>query len=170
MNMNTEITSTTQVGGTHYKSGFQHWDWVLATGQGYFEGQATKYITRWRKKGNGACDLRKGLTYINKLLEWVRKGHDRLDMPMRQLAEIELQTAVFARQNNLTWQEQQVLTKVASWQKAEDLEAARELVVTMIEVEDMKEPRLPIKDPDPVPLTEENKYSPRVGQEEDDED
>jgi hypothetical protein len=58
----------TQVAGTHYRSAIQHWDFVAARGLGYFEGQVTKYLTRWRKK-NGVQDLQKARHFLAKLLE-----------------------------------------------------------------------------------------------------
>lgn len=57
-----------QVGGQHYKSSIQHWDYVAANGLGYFEGQITKYVTRWRSKG-GIEDLRKARHFLDKLIE-----------------------------------------------------------------------------------------------------
>lgn len=56
-----------QVGGNHYKTKFQHWDLLIEVGFGpqYFVGQATKYISRWRKK-HGVADLRKGQHFIEK--------------------------------------------------------------------------------------------------------
>lgn len=58
-----------QVGGEHYRSGFQHWDFVVALLHcRYFEGQVTKYVARWRKK-NGVQDLEKALHYTKKLAE-----------------------------------------------------------------------------------------------------
>lgn len=60
-----------QVAGDHYKSGIQHWDYVIANGLGYFEGQITKYVTRWRKK-NGLQDLEKARHFLDKLIETVK--------------------------------------------------------------------------------------------------
>jgi len=57
-----------QVGGEHYRSEFQHWDYVLANDIPYMEAQIIKYLTRWRKK-NGLADLEKGLHFYEKLLE-----------------------------------------------------------------------------------------------------
>lgn len=37
-----------QVGGTHYRSAYQHWDFVIDADLNYFTGQITKYISRWR--------------------------------------------------------------------------------------------------------------------------
>lgn len=55
-----------QVGGDHYASEFQHWDLIELHGVGYLEGCATKYLCRWQKK-NGVEDLRKALSYVEKL-------------------------------------------------------------------------------------------------------
>jgi hypothetical protein len=57
-----------QVGGSHYKAEFQHWDWALALNLPYITGNITKYIYRWRKK-NGLQDLQKALHYLEKQLE-----------------------------------------------------------------------------------------------------
>lgn len=57
-----------QIGGTHYASGYTHWDWAADLGLDYLRGAATKYLVRWQKKG-GAEDLRKAATYCRKLLE-----------------------------------------------------------------------------------------------------
>lgn len=57
-----------QVAGTHYKSEFQHWDFVLATKMNYLLGCASKYVSRWRKK-NGVEDLEKAKHYLQKALE-----------------------------------------------------------------------------------------------------
>jgi hypothetical protein len=58
-----------QHGGTHYKKmQYEHWDWVHDSGLGYHVGNATKYISRWRKK-NGVEDLKKALHYVEKIIE-----------------------------------------------------------------------------------------------------
>lgn len=54
-----------QIGGDHYKSEYQHWDFVIATGQNYLQGCATKYISRWRRK-DGLIALEKALHYVDK--------------------------------------------------------------------------------------------------------
>jgi hypothetical protein len=60
-------TYVKQYGGTHYESDYPHWDWVADIGMGYFPGNATKYVSRWRKK-NGLADLKKAMTYIDKMI------------------------------------------------------------------------------------------------------
>lgn len=58
-----------QVAGNHYKQAtIQPWDYVVANGLGYFEGNVIKYVTRWRGKG-GVDDLRKAAHYLEKLIE-----------------------------------------------------------------------------------------------------
>ena len=65
-----------QVGGGHYKSPIQHWDYVLANELGYFEGQITRYVTRWRKK-NGLEDLLKAQHFLTKLIEVTQAEMER---------------------------------------------------------------------------------------------
>ncbi len=63
----------TQVGGSHYKQ-FEHetWDVIADWELGYFDGNAVKYLSRWRRKG-GVEDLRKAAHYIQKLIEIAEK-------------------------------------------------------------------------------------------------
>ena len=57
-----------QVGGTHYKSAYQHWDLIEKFNVGYLPAQVTKYLTRWKKK-NGLQDLEKAEHFFDKFLE-----------------------------------------------------------------------------------------------------
>lgn len=76
----TERANATQIGGGHYKQ-FQHetWDVILDWGLGYLDGNAVKYLSRWRHKG-GVQDLRKAAHYIQKLIEVeeFNDGHPKL--------------------------------------------------------------------------------------------
>jgi hypothetical protein len=64
-----------QVGGEHYKSNFQHWDFCAEEfGTGYFKGNITKYVARWRKK-NGVQDLQKARHYLVKLIELRKRAN-----------------------------------------------------------------------------------------------
>lgn len=59
----------TQHGGNHYKTkAIEPWDYIAANGIGYFEGNAIKYLSRWKDK-NGLEDLKKALHYVMKLIE-----------------------------------------------------------------------------------------------------
>ncbi len=57
-----------QVGGNHYKSSIQHWDYVVANDLDYFQAQITKYVTRWKNK-NGIQDLEKARHFLEKYIE-----------------------------------------------------------------------------------------------------
>jgi hypothetical protein len=58
----------TQVAGDHYKSAFQHWDYVALAGIAYLPAQVSKYLVRWQKK-NGLQDLKKALHFLDKFIE-----------------------------------------------------------------------------------------------------
>ena len=61
------------VGGAHYKQHtYETWDVIADWGLGYFDGNAVKYLSRWRHKG-GVEDLRKARHYIDKLIEMETK-------------------------------------------------------------------------------------------------
>ena len=58
-----------QVGGNHYKDkAIQPWEVIERNGMGFFDGNALKYLMRYRDKG-GVEDLRKAAHYIEKLIE-----------------------------------------------------------------------------------------------------
>ena len=62
-----------QEGGDHYQGiPIQPWDAVVAWGLGFLDGNAVKYLARWRKK-NGVEDLKKARHYIDKLIELEEK-------------------------------------------------------------------------------------------------
>lgn len=66
--------NSTQVAGTHYKKKtIEPWDFIAANNIGFFEGNAIKYLSRWRDKG-GVEDLRKARHYIEKLIELETKN------------------------------------------------------------------------------------------------
>src|SRR5215469_7335598 len=60
-----------QVGGNHYQSNLQHWDYVVANNLDYFQAQITKYVTRWKRKG-GIRDLEKAQHFLEKYIEVAR--------------------------------------------------------------------------------------------------
>jgi len=57
-----------QIGGDHYNTPIQHWDFVIANGVPYMEAQIMKYLLRWRQKG-GVQDLKKAQHFLDKLME-----------------------------------------------------------------------------------------------------
>jgi hypothetical protein len=58
-----------QVGGGHYKNyKIQPVEFITKNNLGFCEGNAIKYLCRWREK-NGLQDLKKAIHYINLLIE-----------------------------------------------------------------------------------------------------
>lgn len=58
-----------QVGGDHYKDqGIQPWEVIEANNLDFWEGNAIKYIMRYKNK-NGVEDLKKAKHYIDYLIE-----------------------------------------------------------------------------------------------------
>ena len=55
-----------QVGGDHYASEYEHWDFVQDTGMGYMMAQVTRYITREKA---GVEDVEKAMHFVEKALE-----------------------------------------------------------------------------------------------------
>ena len=70
--MTTQDANAVQVGGDHYKTEIQPWDFILANNLGYLEGNIIKYVSRYKKKG-GMADLLKAQHYLQKLIETTEK-------------------------------------------------------------------------------------------------
>jgi hypothetical protein len=62
----------TQVGGDHYLTEIQPWDFILANNLSFLEGNIVKYICRYKTKG-GVQDLYKADHYLKKLIETEEK-------------------------------------------------------------------------------------------------
>jgi Protein of unknwon function (DUF3310) len=79
-----------QIGGGHYRTRIQHWDYVLANKIPYLEAMVIKYLTRWRKK-NGAEDVKKAYHFILKLAE--AEGIDLTPPPVDTLKKAAAEVA-----------------------------------------------------------------------------
>lgn len=65
-----------QVGGSHYKAlAIQPVEYIMRNNIPYMEGNAIKYLTRWRDKG-GIEDLQKAKHYIDLLISYETKNND----------------------------------------------------------------------------------------------
>lgn len=114
-----------QVGGDHYQTGgTQHWDMF---GPEYLMGNATKYVSRWRKK-NGVQDLEKALHYSEKLLETVnRGGDDRPRLPCGpQLVD------AWAPNQGISWVETVIIKRLMFWTGPNDIREAVEGIKHLI--------------------------------------
>jgi hypothetical protein len=122
------LTHIAQVGGNHYAAEYQHWDWVEDLEMGYLEGNATKYLVRWRAK-DGLKDLRKAHSYIMKLL--VRhQEHGRKNACKWKWSAC----AHFFAANNVGREESVICGLIASWDIAQDLYNILEVINEMIAV------------------------------------
>lgn len=71
-----------QVGGVHYKTKIQHWDFAASNNLDYFQGQITKYVARWKNK-NGVQDLEKAAHFLQKYIEVVRAQAEERDQDVQ---------------------------------------------------------------------------------------
>jgi hypothetical protein len=119
-----------QVGGKHYHSTHQHWDFVLNLGLPYLPAQITRYICRWRRK-NGAEDLEKALHYLNKMIE--------RELLHQEQASILLRNFVVA--NDLTEEEARIFSSLVSYRcgNLERLYEAREEVRSLLKTYEARE-------------------------------
>jgi hypothetical protein len=70
-------TLDVQVGGDHYKKmKLQPWEIIEANNLDFWEGNALKYLLRWRSdKGKPEEDLDKVIHYIEHIKTLYKKGH-----------------------------------------------------------------------------------------------
>lgn len=117
-----------QVGGEHYRSKVQHWDYVELNGLRYTEGCATKYATRNRKKGQQRQDLEKAIHYVEKVQDLHRNGylHPRTAPMVISLVD-------FVESNELTENEAEVVRILTYWEADPELTRALEILREMIE-------------------------------------
>lgn len=106
-----------QVGGDHYKSEYQHWDWVEDIGLQYLEACATKYVARYKKK-NGAEDLKKARHYIEKCIDTI----DKRQAPCLWLKHRSQLIGKFLDANKLTGNQRDIIWAIADWRNIEDLD------------------------------------------------
>jgi len=125
-----------QIGGAHYQNAtVQHWDIMGLYGHAYYVGNATKYLTRWRKK-NGLEDLEKSLHYIDKLRESYQAGvvESPDDHPLGVAT-----FAVFVAEQKLTPDEAYIIAKLFYWTNDDDLNEAAEGVQELIDAETIRQ-------------------------------
>lgn len=122
--------NTKQVGGAHYRSDYQHWDWAIDVGLNPIEYAATKYLVRWRDK-NGAQDVEKALHYIDKLIEL---AEEKRVQPKEDIATKTRITANFVEANTFMTKENMVFYYLSTWLTVHDLRQAKRLVQDIWEV------------------------------------
>jgi len=123
-----------QVGGDHYKSTYQHWDYVEDVKTSWSESNATKYIVRVFKK-NGIQDLNKALTYLHKLKDnhilrkvYPPKSGPELDFKMNQSLYFFRSQDLRAPTAALLSRLNEVFQLICLWQDDEEIDNAIALV------------------------------------------
>lgn len=117
-----------QVGGSHYQTGYQHWDLMIANNVRYLEAQITKYVTRWKKK-NGVQDVDKALHYCKKLIEVTNSGA----LPIPAFHPI-VGLDRFAQENNLGPVELDIFHHALGWNDPRHLYELLELLEELHEM------------------------------------
>lgn len=140
-----------QVGGTHYQTAYEHWNLVITCNLPYLEGNATKYIFRWRKKG-GVEDLRKALSYVDKIRSSPCMAQSRAARHL--IGKIKTETELFFRVNHVPKEEREIISLICLWEHDYQLAEARNLLLGLICSQRLA----------PVPLTEENHYAERCNE------
>jgi hypothetical protein len=130
----------TQVGGLHYRTGYQHWDFVIEHLENrYLEGQITKYVTRWRRK-NGLQDLMKASHFLVKLIEAVQMR--RVHPIGSRFVHAGRGVRAFIADNRLDPNEAQLVRLLASWESLDELREAQGVLGVLLEDAQRHERRL----------------------------
>lgn len=112
-----------QVGGSHYRSEYQHWDLVIKLQLHYLAGCSSKYVTRI--KSNRIEDLNKAIHYLDKAKEaGVQASH---------ASETLIRTEVekFAIANNLTMPAYKAIERMALSRYDEAIELIRLIIKSL---------------------------------------
>ena len=118
--------NSTQVGGDHYKGRIEPWDYIVWNEIGFLEGSAIKYVTRARRK-NGAEDLEKAKHFLQKLYECANTsnaGTRRAANKALPMTGLRIKLDAYAKSNELTPSEKDIVRIATSWKQKADLLAA----------------------------------------------
>lgn len=130
--MNGPNANQNQVGGTHYRSEYQHWDFVrLCLGGRYLEGNVTKYVARHKRK-DGIKDLHKALHYLDKMRElFDSELYDSLPHVVTPILKTD-SVQSFVHANELGDREAFICEIMVSWNDRHMLNKARVILVALI--------------------------------------
>ncbi len=117
-----------QVGGDHYRTDYQVWDFTEKHGLGGLEMCIIKYVCRWRGKGNGTTDLEKAIHYVDKLID-LHKHRGRVPKGCASISDIHYFSAI----QDLTDPEEFVVTVISRWSCVDDLVGCRSVIQRLIE-------------------------------------
>lgn len=118
-----------QVGGTHYGTKYGHWDYCKDAQTPYLEGNATKYLMRWREKA-GIVDLEKALSYVDKIMV----GNEMTDCDRDTGQYNHLLERMF-QENSVPDAERTIIYAIVNWHSYDDLLMARNVLAQFIQFE-----------------------------------
>jgi len=120
-----------QVAGTHYqvpKGGIGHWDYCIGASVPNLEYNASKYVTRWRKK-NGVQDLEKALHIVEKRIESVQQGVGILRSVNRKDGMFNR----FIEDNKIVHRDRCIIDLIMHWKRIDQLYEAHAQLKEIIE-------------------------------------
>jgi hypothetical protein len=124
--MNTEHVNDRQVGGDHYRSDYQHWDWAIDMKLGPIEYAASKYISRWWKKHGpvkGLEDVEKSKHYVQKIKSAYEERRYQTGLSrIGEQNDAVFKTMKFSNTNGMDEHEGMICWKLATWETAADLD------------------------------------------------
>lgn len=147
-----------QVGGNHYDSDYKHWDLIISTGSGYLEGQATKYLARFKKSGKALQDLEKSAHYVEKLLECSQIVST---VGRRHRHWVQQETGLFCRANNIVGRHRHLFFLILNWNTKADLTIAHSIIGDFITTPSSWSDE-PEKPQNVVPLEDSNRHADRA--------
>lgn len=145
-----------QVAGQHYRASYQHWDLIFDLSQSftYFQGCATKYAARWRKKYAGDPekqieDLEKVVHYVEKMI-WLLQNEP--NVPVNSLLNArDDQLDNFASENDLSCDDHLMLERILFFQGVADLKLAKAMAEALADGCRRAAPRAATPAPAPAP-------------------
>lgn len=126
--MGQDDPNAVQIGGTHYQTDYQVWDFTEKHGLGHLEACIIKYICRWREKGNGAMDLEKAIHYVDKLID-LHKNKGRVPKGCASSEDV----LYFINMQDLTMCEAFIVREISRWSCHEDLFECHMMIERLIE-------------------------------------
>ncbi len=116
-----------QIGGDHYVSEYQPWDFNEYNGLGGLECSIVKYLCRYKVKGSPIRDIGKAIHYVDKLIDL----HEKVGRVPKGCADLK-DVVKFSQIQNLGTKEDTALTYIARWSCLADLHQCRAALVRIV--------------------------------------
>lgn len=120
-----------QVGGSHYKGPYQHWDFAAETKLSWPELCIVKYLGRAHRK-NGLEDTMKAFHYCWRLMHEVKTGITTAPSESRREPYTKFFEAVFPVVDDHAVRVFNVFAVLSNWSSYDDLTAVARLIYTVI--------------------------------------